>query len=118
MISDTDYTSESTTEFESDEYDVLNFFKMPKLNPAKVKIEQYVNDVNMFSSQYGSDFTISYTAVNITGKPTKYPDYGDFPEAFAMRTYANWWQISPSRTIEFAPQNTPDIPIHDFIGNC
>lgn len=47
-------------------------------------IEQYVQDVVDFSSQYGSDISISYTAYNITGKPSKFPDYGDFPQAFVM----------------------------------
>lgn len=47
-------------------------------------IEQYVQDVVDFSSQYGSDMSISYTAYNITGKPSKFPDYGDFPQAFVM----------------------------------
>lgn len=47
-------------------------------------IEQFVQDVVDFSSQYGSDISISYTAYNITGKPSKFPDYGDFPQAFVM----------------------------------
>lgn len=49
-----------------------------------VFIKQYVHDVVDFSSQYGSDISISYTAYNITGKPSKFPDYGDFPQAFVM----------------------------------
>lgn len=47
-------------------------------------IEQFVQDVVDFSSQYGSDMSISYTAYNITGKPSKFPDYGDFPQTFVM----------------------------------
>lgn len=47
-------------------------------------IEQYVQDALDFSSQYGSDISISYTAYNISGRPSKYPDYGDFPQAFVM----------------------------------
>lgn len=49
-----------------------------------VTINQYAQDVVDFSSQYGSDTSISYTAFNVTGKPSKYPDYGDFPETFAF----------------------------------
>lgn len=49
-----------------------------------VFIEQFVQDVKDFSSQYGSDISISYTAYNISGKPSKFPDYGDFPQAFVM----------------------------------
>lgn len=49
-----------------------------------IVIKQFAADVVDFSSQYGNDFSISYTAYNITGKPSKYPDYGDFPESYAM----------------------------------
>lgn len=49
-----------------------------------VSINQYAQDVVDFSTQYGSDTSISYTAYNVTGKPSKYPDYGDFPETFAF----------------------------------
>jgi hypothetical protein len=52
-----------------------------------VFIEQFVQSVIGFSSQYGSDVSISYTAYNITGKPSKFPDYGDFPQAFVMVCY-------------------------------
>lgn len=49
-----------------------------------IKIEQYVHDVLDYSSQYGSDMSISYTAYNVIGTPSQFPDYGDFPETFAM----------------------------------
>lgn len=52
-----------------------------------VFIEQFVQSVIGFSSQYGSDVSISYTAYNIIGKPSKFPDYGDFPQAFVMVCY-------------------------------
>jgi F-box/leucine-rich repeat protein 4 len=52
-----------------------------------VLIEQFVRSVDCFSSQYGSDFSISYTAYNITGKPSKFPEYGDFSNAFVMVSY-------------------------------
>lgn len=47
-------------------------------------IEQFVKEVTDFSSQYGSNNSISYTAYNIVGNPSKFPDYGDFPQAFVM----------------------------------
>lgn len=47
-------------------------------------ISQFASRVLEFSTQYGSDNSISYTACNITGRPSKYPNYGDFPETFAM----------------------------------
>ncbi|PSN29548.1 F-box/LRR-repeat protein 4, partial [Blattella germanica] len=80
-----------------------------------VFLEQYVQDVVGFSSQYGSDISISYTAYNITGKPSKFPDYGDFPQAFVMRTYGNWWNEAPSRTRQFMPQSLGKIKSQDFI---
>lgn len=49
-----------------------------------VTIVQFAQRVLDFSSQYGSDYSISYTACNITGRPSKFPNYGDFPETFAM----------------------------------
>ena len=47
-------------------------------------VEQYVKEVCDFSSQYGSNISISYTAYNIAGNPSKFPDYGDYPQAFVM----------------------------------
>lgn len=55
-----------------------------KSKKQPVLINQYAQHVLDYSSQYGSDFSISYTAYNITGRPSKFPDYGDFPETFAM----------------------------------
>ncbi|XP_067642352.1 F-box/LRR-repeat protein 4 [Eurosta solidaginis] len=82
---------------------------------AGYRLDQYALHVVDFSSQYGSDYSISYTADNITGKPRKYPEYGDFPETYAMRTYGDWWQRAPSHIKEIQPQNLPKIPAHDFI---
>ncbi|CAH1404831.1 unnamed protein product [Nezara viridula] len=78
-------------------------------------IEQYVQDALDFSSQYGSDISISYTAYNISGRPSKYPDYGDFPQAFVMRTYGKWWDEAPSRTVNIMPQNSGNIVSQDYI---
>uniref|UniRef100_A0A8D8FQ96 F-box/LRR-repeat protein 4 n=1 Tax=Culex pipiens TaxID=7175 RepID=A0A8D8FQ96_CULPI len=69
-----------------------------------VTINQYAQDVVDFSTQYGSDTSISYTAYNVTGKPSKYPDYGDFPETFAFRTYGTWWKQAPSVCGEFGDE--------------
>ncbi|KDR23668.1 F-box/LRR-repeat protein 4-like isoform X2 [Zootermopsis nevadensis] len=80
-----------------------------------VFIEQFVQDVIGFSSQYGSDVSISYTAYNITGKPSKFPDYGDFPQAFVMRTYGKWWNKAPSGTPPFMSQSLGKITSQDFI---
>lgn len=41
-------------------------------------ISQFASRVLEFSTQYGSDNSISYTACNITGRPSKYPNYGKY----------------------------------------
>uniref|UniRef100_A0A1I8PUZ4 F-box domain-containing protein n=1 Tax=Stomoxys calcitrans TaxID=35570 RepID=A0A1I8PUZ4_STOCA len=82
---------------------------------ADYRIEQYAHSVLDFSSQYGIDLSISYTAPNITGRPSKYPDYGDFPQTFAMRTYGIWWDKAPSHLKEIHPQSLPAVHSEDFI---
>ncbi|XP_046627361.1 F-box/LRR-repeat protein 4 isoform X1 [Neodiprion virginianus] len=77
--------------------------------------EQFVNKVQHFSSQYGSDKSISYTAYNIAGNPSKFPDYGDFPQAFVMRTYGCWWDKAPSRLVDYMPQNNDNVVCQDYI---
>ena len=62
-------------------------------------VEQFVSEVLDFSSQYGSDASISYTAHNIVGRPTKFPSYGDFSQTFVMRDYGPWWRQCPRYTI-------------------
>lgn len=58
-----------------------------------VFVEQFVKDVCDFSSQYGSNISISYTAYNIAGNPSKFPDYGDFPQAFVMVSYFHFLEF-------------------------
>lgn len=82
---------------------------------SNISVNQYASEVLDFSSQYGSDYSISYTALNITGRPSKYPDYGDFPETYALRTYGKWWENCPSSSKEFNVQNLPTLPSEDFI---
>ena len=50
-------------------------------------VEQFVSEVLDFSFQYAS---ISFTAHNIVGRPTKFPFYGDFSQTFLMRDYGPW----------------------------
>uniref|UniRef100_A0A6M2DDT9 Putative f-box/lrr-repeat protein 4-like isoform x2 n=1 Tax=Xenopsylla cheopis TaxID=163159 RepID=A0A6M2DDT9_XENCH len=78
-------------------------------------LEQFVASVTDFSSHYGSDISVSYTAHNICGKPSKFPDYGDFPQTFVMRTYGRWWDLAPSHLEPFMPQNEGHIVAEDFI---
>ncbi|XP_046548934.1 F-box/LRR-repeat protein 4-like [Haliotis rubra] len=59
-------------------------------------IQHYAKDVVDFSSQYGSETSISYTACNLSGKSNIYPGYGDFTQACVFRTYGPWWRQAPS----------------------
>lgn len=45
---------------------------------------QYAETVLDFSSQYGSDCSMSYSALNLAGRPNIYPGYGDFTLAFEL----------------------------------
>ncbi|XP_071102258.1 F-box/LRR-repeat protein 4-like [Haliotis cracherodii] len=59
-------------------------------------IQHYAKDVVDFSSQYGSETSISYTACNLAGKSNIYPGYGDFTQACVFRTYGPWWRQAPA----------------------
>ncbi|KAM3965356.1 F box and leucine-rich-repeat gene 4 isoform 2-T2 [Aphomia sociella] len=78
-------------------------------------IEQFVQDVEDFSSQYGSEISVSYTAFNLRGPPSNYPDYGDYPQAFVMRTYGTWWNEAPSATKNYMPQNNNTYTSQDYV---
>ncbi|CAH4027203.1 unnamed protein product [Pieris brassicae] len=78
-------------------------------------IEQFVQNVEDFSSQYGSEISVSYTAFNLRGPPSNFPDYGDYPQAFVMRTYGTWWDEAPSVQEDFMPQNKNTISSQDYV---
>ncbi|ESP03193.1 hypothetical protein LOTGIDRAFT_224605 [Lottia gigantea] len=67
---------------------------------------QVGKEVVEFSSQYGSERSISYTAANLAGKESIYPGYGDFTQACVFRTYGKWWKKCPSATPRY--RRTPD----------
>ena len=56
-------------------------------------LEQYASQVLDFSTQYGSDRSFSYTAANCLGVPSKFPNYGDFPQTFVLRYYGQWLKL-------------------------
>ncbi|CAG9786605.1 unnamed protein product [Diatraea saccharalis] len=78
-------------------------------------IEQFVQNVEDFSSQYGSEISVSYTAFNLRGPPSNFPDYGDYPQAFVMRTYGTWWDEAPSAQKDYMPQNSTPIASQDYV---
>jgi F-box and leucine-rich repeat protein 4 len=60
------------------------------------KLTLYARDVIDFSSQYGKEYSGSYTINNILSYCSCYPKYGDFIYASVLRTYGEWWKLSPS----------------------
>jgi len=88
--SDTDSPAEAEAEPEAEADDPVEF-RIKSKEPAQSDqsdqgyyVEQYVLGVLDYSSQYGIDYSISYTAANLIGRPAKYPEYGDYPETFPM----------------------------------
>jgi len=47
-------------------------------------VRLYAQDVVDFSSQYGSETSISYTVSNIAGRFSTYPSYGDFTQTAVL----------------------------------
>ncbi|XP_071548734.1 F-box/LRR-repeat protein 4 [Panulirus ornatus] len=78
-------------------------------------LDQYVKEVADFSSQYGSDSSISYVANNIIGKPTLYPQYGDFSSAYCLRSYGKWWTKCESSSMPIDDPRPLFMPSVDFI---
>ncbi|KOC67635.1 F-box/LRR-repeat protein 4 [Habropoda laboriosa] len=74
-----------------------------------VFIEQFVKHVCDFSSQYGSNISISYTAYNIAGNPSKFPDYGDFPQAFVMVYLEYYQEVYPIRVSIYETYNPGSV---------
>lgn len=67
----------------------------PNKTAKAITIAQFAQRATEYSSQYGSDCSISYTGCNITGRPSKYPNYGDFPETFAMVSFPISYKSRP-----------------------
>ncbi|XP_035206614.1 F-box/LRR-repeat protein 4-like isoform X2 [Stegodyphus dumicola] len=65
-------------------------------------------EVVAFSSQYGCENSLSYTAENILGPATIYPRAGDHAYTFQMKTYGQWWNSLPSsrRIVSNLPNGT------------
>lgn len=69
-------------------------------------LEQYASQVLDFSTQYGSDRSFSYTAANCLGVPSKFPNYGDFPQTFVTRSYGQWNDKSPGGRLSLKIRNS------------
>lgn len=97
------YSEDNSEDIPSDEFDKYEEDK-------KFEISQWANEVVDYSDSYGSDSSISYSAVNICGRPSKFPAYGDFAECFSVRRYG------PSEDDEFSLKDKDESStFHDFI---
>ncbi|XP_051880596.1 F-box/LRR-repeat protein 4 [Pristis pectinata] len=67
-----------------------------RILPLSVELVQHVKEVVDFSSQYGSENSLSYTMWNLSGLPNVYPSSGDFTQTAVFRTYGRWWEKCPS----------------------
>ncbi|KAK3589577.1 hypothetical protein CHS0354_043031 [Potamilus streckersoni] len=72
---------------------------------------QFAKEVIDFSSQYGTETSISYTARNLAGGANIFPSYGDFTQACVFRTYGPWWKKAPSARKPF--ERTPKTFLSD-----
>lgn len=96
------YSEDNSEELLSDDFE-QNF-------EEDFEISQWANEVVDYSDSYGSDSSISYSAVNICGRPSKFPAYGDFAECFSLRKYG------PSTETEFSRKDKDETEsFHDFI---
>ncbi|XP_061186169.1 F-box/LRR-repeat protein 4-like [Saccostrea echinata] len=82
--------------------------------PVMEPHSQFALEVTDFSSQYGSETSISYTASNLAGKCNIYPGYGDFTQACVFRTYGPWWKYAPSGRRKFK-RTPPNFVSQDYI---
>jgi F-box and leucine-rich repeat protein 4 len=74
------------------------------------EISQWASQVIDYSSSYGADNSISYSAINICNRPSKWPMYGDFAETYHMLNYG------PSSDIEISMKDQNKLmTFHDFI---
>ncbi|KAL9967950.1 hypothetical protein ACROYT_G026265 [Oculina patagonica] len=84
--------------------------------------KQVVKKVVSFSSQYGGEGSKSYTAGNLAGEDYNFPGYGDFTQAFVLRSYGPWWDLVPSFRApfnksrkNFISEDFVDLQFADFV---
>ncbi|XP_054708353.1 F-box/LRR-repeat protein 4-like [Uloborus diversus] len=90
---------EASVEYEEDI--ILNRLHEESFKKGKHVFSLRAYEVVDFSSQYGAEGSLSYTAPNILGPPCIFPRAGDHAYAYQMRTYGDWWNILPSSRKHF-----------------
>ncbi|XP_018566119.1 F-box/LRR-repeat protein 4 [Anoplophora glabripennis] len=78
-------------------------------------LEQYVFRVVNYTSRYNNSNSYSYAPINLVGKYVKYPSYGDFPEAYFLRSYGTWWKKSEGHQADYRPQDFDHLGAEDYI---
>ncbi|KAJ8923007.1 hypothetical protein NQ315_001555 [Exocentrus adspersus] len=78
-------------------------------------LEQYVSRVVNCTSRYNNSNSYSYAPINLVGKYVKYPSYGDFPEAYFLRSYGKWWKKSEAYQSEYRPQDLDRLGAEDYV---
>ncbi|GAB6019324.1 F-box and leucine-rich repeat protein 4 [Chamberlinius hualienensis] len=79
-----------------------------------VKLRQYVESICDFSTQYGSEGSISYTALNLIGDHRRL-QYHDSSQAYLTRTYGPWCSFAPSAPYTFKETTHHLYPSQDYV---
>uniref|UniRef100_A0A182N173 F-box domain-containing protein n=1 Tax=Anopheles dirus TaxID=7168 RepID=A0A182N173_9DIPT len=82
------------------------------------EICQFVDTVQDATSEYGGDMDLSYMAINLVGRPQRFPQYGDHSDSYLLPSYGRWAQEAPSYAPEFGTANLSardNPPVHDFV---
>ncbi|CAG9853706.1 unnamed protein product [Phyllotreta striolata] len=82
---------------------------------AMARLEFYVQSVLDYTSRYNYSTSLYYAPTNLIGEYEKYPTYGDFPEAYCLRTYGKWWKNSESYQPNYRPQDYDLLGAEDYV---
>ncbi|XP_015773209.1 PREDICTED: F-box/LRR-repeat protein 4-like [Acropora digitifera] len=83
--------------------------------PVGDPIRQLAIKVVSFSSQYGGENSRTYGALNLVGNGNIFPNYGDYTQAFVLRTYGPWWDIAPSGKAPINKKAKRNVVSEDFV---
>ncbi|CAH0564116.1 unnamed protein product [Brassicogethes aeneus] len=78
-------------------------------------LDQYAENVIEYTSRFNCANSLSYAPANITGKYVVYPSYGDFPDAYFLRSYGKWWVERAAYQKEYMLQDLDPLSAEDYI---
>jgi len=93
----------------------IYFTYMENKFPVGDPIRQLAIKVVSFSSQYGGENSRTYGALNLVGNGNIFPSYGDYTQAFVLRTYGPWWDIAPSSKAPINKKAKRNVVSEDFV---